>query len=251
MEDNRGSRADEEPQEIRELRTMADTVREALIDAATTGQDAGIVRLVGIREIANSLGQLEPSARRSVWNMQPRMQFDPTDPGPALTETSQARGIGTELVTRPTTLLGNPLLPSLYPAARVGPVFLRALVIDEARVLVEGRDTADGEQTAWLTDRMDFVVPVVEIWQHTLALSSPVLGPGEEPPLSKRQLRVARLLALGEKDQAIARRLDMSARTVERDVRTILGELGARSRTEAVLTMSGRGLGPGAAPRRD
>jgi DNA-binding CsgD family transcriptional regulator len=230
---------------------MADTVREALIDAATSGRDTGMQRLVGIRKIAGALGQLEPSAQRSVWNMQPRIQFDPHDPGPDLTETSQARGVGTGLVTRPTTLLSNPLLASTYPTTRVGPVFLQALVIDEERVLVEGRDTADGEQTAWLTDRSDLVAPVVQIWQHTLSLSSPALGPGQEPPLSRRQLRVARLLALGEKDQAIARRLDMSARTVERDVRAILGELGVRSRTEAVLAMRGRGVGPGPGSRRD
>ena len=138
----------------------------------------------------------------------------------------------------------NPLLPSLYPSTRTGPVFLRALVVDEARVLVEGLDTADGEPTAWLTDRMDFVVPVLEIWERTRARSSPVLGPGESPGLSKRQVEVARLLATGAKDQAIARQLDMSARTVERDVRAILEELGVRSRTEAVLAMSGRAAWP-------
>jgi DNA-binding NarL/FixJ family response regulator len=119
-------------------------------------------------------------------------------------------------------------------------VFLRAVILDEARVLVEGVDTADGEPTAWLSERVDFVVPVLEIWRRSLALSVPVLAPGAEPPLSRRQVEVARLLATGEKDQVIARRLDMSARTVERDVRAILAQLGARSRAEAVLTMSGR-----------
>jgi DNA-binding NarL/FixJ family response regulator len=75
-------------------------------------------------------------------------------------------------------------------------------------------------------------------------MSTPVLGPGESPGLTKRQLEVARLLATGQKDQSIARQLDMSARTVERDVRAILEELGARSRTEAVLAMSGRAVRP-------
>ncbi len=250
MEDIRGSRGDDESHDVRELRMMADTVREALIDASGMSHDLELVRLVGTRQISDTLQRLEPSAEQSVWDMQPVMQFDPEDPGPALTEASRARGIGSELVTRPTTLLGNPLLPSRYPAARVGPVFLRALVVDEVRVLVEGRDTADGEPTAWLTDRMDFVVPVVEIWRRTLALSTPVLGPGEEPALTRRQLLVARLLAVGEKDQAIARRLELSARTVEREVRTILGQLGVRSRTEAVLTMSGRSPGSGHPQRR-
>ena len=234
-----------EPDEVRELRTMADTVREALLDATVVAQGDGLQRLVGSGQINASLGKLEPSAVRTVWNMQPNLQYDPHDPGPDLTEASQTRGVETRLVTRPATLMSNPLLASMHPTTRTGPVFLRALVVDEARVLIEGLDTADGEPTAWLTDRMDFVVPVLEIWHRTFDLSTPVLGPGEEPPLSRRQLHVARLLAIGEKDQSIARRLEMSARTVERDVRTILEVLGARSRTDAVLAMSGRGSGSG------
>jgi DNA-binding CsgD family transcriptional regulator len=244
VDERRGTSDQGESEEVRELRTMADTVREALLDASLIAHGDELLRLVGLAEIAACLTSLEPSARRTVWNMQPRVQYDPHDPGPALTEASQRRGVQTVLVTRPATLLANPLLPSLYPTARVGPVFLRALVVDTERVLMEGLDTADGEPTAWLTDRMDFVVPVLEIWERTRALSSPVLGPDETPGLSKRQLEVARLLATGAKDQTIARQLDMSARTVERDVRAILEELGARSRTEAVLAMSGRAAWP-------
>lgn len=240
----RGTSDEGEPEDVRELRTMADTVREALVDASLIAHGDELVRLVGMSEIAACLTRLEPTARRTVWNMQPRVHYDPHDPGPALTEASERRGVETVLITRPATLLSNPLLPSLHPTTRTGPVFLRALVVDEARVLVEGLDTAAGEPTAWLTDRMDFVVPVLEIWARTRAMSTPVLGPGESPGLSKRQIEVARLLATGQKDQAIARQLDMSARTVERDVRAILEELGARSRTEAVLAMSGRAVRP-------
>ena len=244
MDERRGSNDEGEPEDVRELRTMADTVREALLDASLIAHGDELLRYVGLAEIAACLTRLEPSAQRTVWNMQPRLQYDPHDPGPTLSGASQRRGVETILITRPATLLANPLLPSLYPSTRTGPVFLRALVIDEGRVLVEGLDTADGEPTAWLTDRMDFVVPVLEIWERTRAMSSPVLGPGESPGLSKRQVEVARLLATGAKDQAIARQLDMSARTVERDVRAILEELGARSRTEAVLAMSGRAAWP-------
>jgi len=55
-------------------------------------------------------------------------------------------------------------------------------------------------------------------------------------------VRVACLLALGEKDQTIARRLGLSGRTVEREVRVVLQALGARGRTEAVMLMRGRGI---------
>ena len=148
MDERRGTSDQGESDEVRELRTMADTVREALLDASLIAHGDELLRLVGLAEIAACLTSLEPSARRTVWNMQPRVQYDPHDPGPALTEASQRRGVQTVLVTRPATLLANPLLPSLYPTTRVGPVFLRALVVDTERVLVEGLDTADGEPTA-------------------------------------------------------------------------------------------------------
>ncbi|CAN5605117.1 hypothetical protein BH10ACT10_BH10ACT10_26830 [soil metagenome] len=245
MEDTKGtgesSTGGGEPDDVSELRTMADTVREALIDATLMAHGEELQRLVGTAEIGSHLARLEPSARHTVWNMQPDLFYDPHDSSPELNEASRSRGVETRLVTRPTTLVSNPVLSSMHPQLRSGPVFLRALVVDEARVLIEGLDTADGEPTAWLTDRMDFVVPVLEVWHRTFELSTPVLGPGEQPPLSRRQLQVARLLATGDKDQSIARRLDMSARTVERGVRTILEVLGARSRTDAVLAMSGRG----------
>ena len=139
----------------------------------------------------------------------------------------------------------HPLLPSIFPTTRLGPVFLRAMVVDEEQVIVEGPDTAEGERTAWYTTRAEIVADVVDVWHCTRELSQPILPPGAEPPLSERQLEVCRLLAVGEKDQVIARTLGTSARTVERDVRTILHELGASSRTEAVLLMRGRGVNGG------
>ena len=81
------------------------------------------------------------------------------------------------------------------------------------------------------------MVLVLELWQRTLALSVPVLAPGQQQ-LSPRQLRVALLLAVGEQDQVIARQLELSARTVEREVRAVL------------LTMSGRSASSRSRPSR-
>ena len=232
---------EDESAEVRELRTLADMVRDELGDAARAGA-RGMRRLTGVGDIVDELTLLEPQARRSVWSMQPRADFDPEDPGYELVESSRSRGVATQLVTRANTLSVNPLLGSIYPNARIGPVFMTAIVIDEETVVVEGLDTVDGYSTAWLTSRADFVVPVLDIWRRTLAQSRPLLAPGEEPALTQRQVRVACLLALGEKDQTIARRLGLSGRTVEREVRVVLQALGARGRTEAVMLMRGRGI---------
>jgi DNA-binding NarL/FixJ family response regulator len=59
------------------------------------------------------------------------------------------------------------------------------------------------------------------------------------PPLTPRQFDVARLLAGGLKDDAIARRLRVSRRTVVAEVEVISTFLGARSRFEAGAMIRG------------
>src|SRR3954471_3017714 len=101
---------------------MADTVREALVDATLMTHGEELQRLVGMAEIGAHLARLEPSARHTVWNMQPDLFYDPHDASPELNEASLSRGIDTRLVTRPATLVSNPLLSSMHPHLRTGPV---------------------------------------------------------------------------------------------------------------------------------
>lgn len=234
-----------EPASVSDLRTRSDAVHRMLAAAFRAGDGEDMRLLVGLRQLVAQLRQMAPTAQRCCWVMQRKYFYDPEDPGVELTHTAKERGVDTVLLTRPATVQTHPLLPSIFPTTRLGPVFLRAMVVDEERLIVEGPDTAEGEHTAWYTARGDVRDAVLDIWHRTRALSTPILPPGEEAPLSRRQLDVARLIAVGEKDVSIARLLQMSARTVERDVRVILHELGAGSRTEAVLLMRGRGVNGG------
>jgi DNA-binding CsgD family transcriptional regulator len=235
----------DEPVEVTRLREQADAVRSLLTREARDHAGDDLRRLVGLQELVTELRRMAPLAQSQVWVMQPRYFYDPEDPGVALARRARLRGVETSLLTRPVTLRTHPLLSSIYPSTRLGPVFLRAMVVDEAQLLVEGPDTADGERSSWSTSRPAVVRAVIDHWHASLALAEPILPPGAEPPLTERQLEVCRLLAVGEKDQVIARTLGTSARTVERDVRSILSELGASSRTEAVLLMGGRGVNGG------
>ncbi len=70
--------------------------------------------------------------------------------------------------------------------------------------------------------------------------AQPATGAGE--PLSARELEVLRLLAQGLPSKSIAARLQISEHTVKFHVGSILGKLGAASRTEAVSTAIRRGL---------
>lgn len=233
---------------LRELgRALDDAVAREVLESEGTSRR---LRLLGegIAEITRGLARIEPKARRSVWNLQPQLLFDPEDPGFDSTDRSRERGLDLRGVTTPDSARRNPLLGSIYPEMWVGPVFTQAILVDDTLAVVGGPRAASGAVTAWTTVDPTLVGLLREIWQATLALAKPLLPDGE-PPLDRRQLAVACLLACGETDQAMARRLDVSLRTVERDVRSVLDFLGARSRTEAVLVMRGRGINGGVPSR--
>ncbi len=234
----------DEPAHVRDLRARADRIR-AQLAAVAERRDPRLRLLVGVHAQVAELAVLQPLARHSCRITQPRYFYDPEDPGIPLVRQARARGVETELVTRRSTVQMHPLLPSLFPRALLGPVFLRSLVIDERWLVVEGPDTADGDRTSWCTELPELVEPVAELWRRTVEHCTPILPPGTPPPLTERRLDVARLVAVGESDASIARMLHLSGRTVERDVAAVISELGARNRTEAVLLMRGRGVNGG------
>jgi DNA-binding NarL/FixJ family response regulator len=76
---------------------------------------------------------------------------------------------------------------------------------------------------------------------------SPDAPRSEEEPalleeLTSRELEVLRLLAEGLPNKTIAQRLDISEHTVKFHVNSLLGKLGASSRTEAVVRATRLGL---------
>jgi DNA-binding CsgD family transcriptional regulator len=233
-----------EPAEVSALRTRSDEVLQSLA-AAAVDRPASVQPLIGVHALVLQLKRIAPAATRSSWVLQPHYSYDPEEPGIPLTHAARLRGVETELVTLPSTVQTHPLLSSIFPTALLGPVFLRGLVIDGRHAIVGGPGDATGRRVAWYTTSAQVVDSVVDLWRATMPLCQPILEPGEEPPLTERQLDVCRLLCVGEKDQAIARALRLSHRTIEREVHAILAALGAGSRTEAVLLMRGRGVNGG------
>lgn len=75
-----------------------------------------------------------------------------------------------------------------------------------------------------------------------LASPQPMAPPSGGESLTARELEVLRLLAQGLPSKTIASRLQISEHTVKFHVGSILGKLGAASRTEAVSTAIRRGL---------
>ena len=74
------------------------------------------------------------------------------------------------------------------------------------------------------------------------APTAKVLPTGPVPELTQRELQALRLLAEGLPNKTIATRLGISEHTVKFHVNSILGKLGAQSRTEAVTRATRLGL---------
>ena len=247
---------------VREIRTTGDSdaVRalrvqaEALVATAAQreAEEPGsnrIRRMVGFGELVARLRSVGPATSRSARVLQPQYAFDPEEPGVQLTHAAQARGVEFQLITRPSTVRTHPLLSSIFPNTLLGPCLMGGVVLDDRIAIIGGPDDLEGNRTSWFTTMPELVDGAVDLWRASVPLCQPILPPGKPPPLTRRQIEVARLVCVGEKDKVIARLLDLSLRTVEREVSAILGELGAGSRTEAVLLMRGRGINGGMVDR--
>lgn len=229
-----------ELQLLRRCHQLSASLSDLTIEA-TVGHGPVGVTLIGrgTDEIQAGLARLAPKARRTVWNMQPSLPFDPEDALHALNERSRARGVDLQLITSQYSVHQNPLLTCAHPTVLVGPVHLRTILIDQACAVVAGPSTSSGEGTAWLTTRVDLVAAVGMIWHQTRRLSRAALPEGAPAPLTKRQFTVACRMATGAKDATIARELGVSARTVFTEVDAVLHLLGTTSRCAAGLLMRG------------
>ncbi len=105
-------------------------------------------------------------------------------------------------------------------------------------------------------DTLEMLVPAIQAVAHGETwLSSRIakqvirraLGEADAPPdsmpdLTPRELDVLQLLAQGLDNEAIARRLTLTMRTVQNHVSNLYGKLGVDSRAEAILFAIRRGL---------
>ncbi|MBB2985813.1 helix-turn-helix transcriptional regulator [Terracoccus luteus] len=90
--------------------------------------------------------------------------------------------------------------------------------------------TAEDDLPAW-------VLSGLEVWDLCWGLARPALEDPESPPLNRRQYAVACFLAEGLGDEAIARRVGVSRRTVASDVRAVMDLLGAQTRFQAGIRL--------------
>ncbi|GGN00811.1 response regulator transcription factor [Streptomyces fuscichromogenes] len=126
--------------------------------------------------------------------------------------------------------------------ARVLPsVPLKLLVVDGRRAMLPLTSSAAGGYCAvvvWHSAVTEALQKLFELaWQQATPLGRPVVG-GE---LSKDEQALTRLLAAGMKDEAVARHLGVSLRTLRRRVSDLQERLGAASRFQLGLRAAQRG----------
>ena len=174
--------------DARRLHAQSNALVESLARLALE-DDVRIRRLVGLGELVTQLRALEPKARETSWVLQPHYAYDPEDPGVELTRSARARGVETQLVTRPSTVRTHPLLSSIFPQTLLGPCFLGAMVVDQRLAIVGGPDDLEGNRTAWFTNLPEIVEAVCDLWRATLPLCEPILQPGERAAADRAPAR--------------------------------------------------------------
>ncbi|MFI6285535.1 helix-turn-helix domain-containing protein [Streptomyces sp. NPDC051018] len=122
---------------------------------------------------------------------------------------------------------------------------LKLVVVDRRVALVPVAESAEGEvrevMVLGASPLLDGLLVLYELlWQRAVPLW-PGAG-GAERELSYEDERLLALSASGLTDQAIARRLGVAQRTVERRMRRIMNLLGARTRFQAGLQAANRGV---------
>lgn len=89
---------------LRRCRQLSARLADLTIEAGTSRDLVGLTLIGrGTDEILVGLSKLAPKARRTVWNMQPSLPFDPVDPTVALNDLSRARGVDLQLITSVTS----------------------------------------------------------------------------------------------------------------------------------------------------
>jgi DNA-binding CsgD family transcriptional regulator len=116
----------------------------------------------------------------------------------------------------------------------------RLVLLEGARPVLFGEDSDEV-----VTLLMDFFCDGIEPAEAPSA--GPAAGaPSALPPdghgLSRRELEVLRLVAAGETNAQIARRLGLSTHTVERHVANLYRKIGARGRADATAFAFRKGL---------
>ncbi len=126
----------------------------------------------------------------------------------------------------------------------------RSLVIDRDVALLPIPGARPGVQGLAVVHEPNVIAWVVatfeQLWSEAMPLEDVVARAGDEPQLDQTRAAILRLMAEGEKDEAISRRLSISVRTCRRHIADYMAQVGATSRFQAgvIAARAGHTEGP-------
>ncbi len=185
------------------------------------------------------LAEVEVRTHHRLWNLQRSFALSRNRLTWDLDRRSRARRIDERAVVPKRGAAHYPLLTTVEPTIRIGPVVEPLLIADSAFALLSVVARSNGEPWSASTEDPEIVslaeAAFLETWEQSVAWQEA----GLRAPLPDRRFRVAVPVTDGHTDREIADELGISPRTVSDEVRAIVDWLGARSRTHAIAMLVG------------
>ncbi|HET7800933.1 MAG TPA: helix-turn-helix domain-containing protein [Humibacillus xanthopallidus] len=241
----------ERQRQVTEARAdMGDLVQSFVRSRTLQGPDGLVEEIDDPRVVTSRLYQLTQAARERVSFMLPGDALPPgaIEPSARLDDELLERGIPLRVIVTDASLeaphwrghLARQVTRGVQ--ARSHPAPPHRIVIVDGTVAILPRDDSSG---ALVVHGPDLVAPTAAlfdaIWQAAIPLVPDTVGTADGEFSDARVRQVVALLAQGQKDEAIARRLNVSVRTVRRLVSAALSALHAESRFEAGVLAVKRG----------
>lgn len=218
---------------------------------AAVADRAPAERLIGLDQVQAELEELLAGATTEVLSMVPGSAVQPAAlKASESMDDDVARRVPSRVLYHasvrkdPTTIAYGRWLAERGTEIRVSPAVTRRLLIVDGRtavVPIEPDEPGVGALCVREPGLVDQLTALFElVWTDAVPLGMPSAADGG-PGLSPTDRHLLRLLANGLTDEAAAKRLGISARTVRRIMADLMDRLGAESRFEAGVEAARRG----------
>lgn len=237
--------------------SMLQSAMKELLESRPTREDgfghADVEALTGAEPIQSWIERLIFRATESVWSTVPGRPMPPEvlEAARPFDQEVAQRGVPGRSLYQNSVLADRRNLDYARWLGSLGPEVRSAAVVPVRMTIVDRSVAAILHKMPQLPTEMfvvrepALVIPLVELFEASWAGAAPIDGPnlkqaGEKEP-SQQELGLLRLLALGSTDEAAAKKLGVSVRTVRRIMAELMDQLEASSRFEAGHKATQRG----------
>ncbi|MFE1755861.1 helix-turn-helix transcriptional regulator [Streptomyces anandii] len=240
-------------EQIRRTRERIGAVREVFLPLHTArGTGPGAEVVTGRANIARVLGDLADVATSEILSTHPGAVLPPAALAEGLERDLRVLGRGVSVRSihlRPMTRIthGTTHLQRLRDAGaqvRIASILpFRFVLVDRVQALVPAPQSDSGDAMTVLRGEAVTAL-LVKVFEMCWASAAPLetTPSGRETGLSAQQQWVLRLMSTGRKDEAIARELGLSVRTLRRVMADLMTRLGVDSRFQAGVAAVKMGL---------